>query len=1008
MDAPSLSSLPPDVSLVGLMDAPSLSSLPPDVFEAILVDWSLSVHDLVAVRSSSKALRRLTSSNELWASCAARRWDTLNSRMRVRIGFGLGVRICRSQMTVSSSRSLGPVLPIMLGASLVDVCRRLVRFPTALYGAHGVTTITHREAKMGDLEIVDFNTPCPSVVALERATVSTVRCAGADVAWPSMPHHGVPVRPLPFATEATSLGRAGAWALRMTAFFEATLLNEMPRGEASEGEPTPTPPTLCIGLAPPDFELSGTLPGHAPGTIGLHLVAGERVASVLMGGSVAAVAAAAAAAAAADAGGNAAGNAAAAASKLVHRVDIGTPPALRDTFGCGIDYASGRAFWTRGNVVLCETALPTRSDGGGAWLPTVGATPCSSEMGDGDETEEGAAATVAAVVAAADAALNGAAVGAAGDGVGGAGAARHPCPPRLDVNLGTAPFEHDVLRREEGAWHAFRSDRGLKRLFEQCCVEGSLHPDESQRGWPWRQRSTWEAAAEAHVAPWIAHLDTDAPLHLPEPAPPATTTTTTSAAAAAAESGATNTAATAADAADAADAATTADTAALVSNLPAALPLWPRPDPLGMTEAERAELAAFALRWRLPHSGLLATAGLNLALMSELPLAQVLSHARQAGLPMGGICRLRRAICCELGYDVDLDRGVDASEAAGGPTTAVATAPTATAAAAAAAAATAAAGSSNGQRRPRLLRAIGFASPQQMVVLLSPRLPVRLSPELGAAVVGWRRVGAVVSAIAQTATGDWLRLEAELQPDTEAGDDGGGGGRAGATRERTRGSGGWVLLNGGRARQPGPLLRGLSVEDEVRDGVCTRPHHPPAAAAGERAAAGTAAEARREQQEDEDGEKAGSGEAGAWAWAGAATADGARFEHQEGPAVATLLPEGQAVRERELLMLVQLAQLPPGPGPGAGAGADDAPAASWLVPRLLELGASTTLMAERGSSWTMRLARRAGCSVGAATRLVNALQRHLLRAPNTAASTTDADGSRRLCRVLPAGSDVYL
>jgi hypothetical protein len=72
---------------------------------------------------------------------------------------------------------------------------------------------------------------------------------------------GARVRPpLPFATDASGLGAPGQWALRLVAYFEATIC-----------EQSDHPDGIAIGVGVPEFciHVSKKLPGKGAGSIAL-------------------------------------------------------------------------------------------------------------------------------------------------------------------------------------------------------------------------------------------------------------------------------------------------------------------------------------------------------------------------------------------------------------------------------------------------------------------------------------------------------------------------------------------------------------------------------------------------------------------------------------------------------------------------------------------------------------------------------------------------------------------
>jgi len=295
----------------------------------------------------------------------------------------------------------------------------------------------------------------------------------------------------------------------------------------------------------------------------------------------------------------------------------------------------------------------------------------------------------------------------------------------------------------------------------------------------------------------------------------------------------------------------------------------------------------------------LGSQGLRLPLLQSLPMLQIVAAAKRAGLALGLRERLKHAVRCTFGVPL-------------APPTPPRSPPA--------------------EQRARR-RVFALPRPVSMVVLLSPGLPCRLEPSLSATAVCWRRAGDVVVAVA-TCEG-WLELLAG----------GGGGARRGGGRRF------WVLQEGARAGQPGPLLRALSAGDVTSGGRCM---------GAARSDADSALLARNQAL------AAARSSALVAAAAPSAAASQAEALPAEAPRWSTLEKGGQLRRERELQMLLSLAHLSETPS---------------CLEALLSTGASVETLRSSSIEGVHAIARRAGLPFGQRARLTNAVRSHLHREP---------------------------
>ena len=349
---------------------------------------------------------------------------------------------------------------------------------------------------------------------------------------------------------------------------------------------------------------------------------------------------------------------------------------------------------------------------------------------------------------------------------------------------------YDVAAHEDLLWTSLASSFGQKQLFEdQAKLSGNpLDPDESKRGWPW-VHGTFAGMAEAHLTPWLRR-EADAkstggrlilsPAHSSSLEPAAHDEASGSG-------------------------VVVAPPPALKpppqwAALPLTFPMWPEPDVLSISRADREQLAEFAARSALPESiaAALAACGLGLAQLSVLPAEQVNALLARVVPPVstGQRLRLKSAISCEFGvtFSEQLSPPPSKTKQQQGkkPVGNTATSKQAGAAQQQQAAATHPPLTADSLRRapPRVFH---LARPCLVAVTLSPSLPVRERPELSSPTCGARRCGEIAIAVAESR--GWLLLKAAQAP--------------------TEHASGWALWDGRFAGQPGQLLTALRSVDRA-------------------------------------------------------------------------------------------------------------------------------------------------------------------------------------------------
>jgi len=306
---------------------PLLLALPLDLLYLTVAELP-APRDVASLRSCCKVLRQATSHVELWAGLAQRRWFDSQRSISSRLGH-------QPRRVVTTPKTSALVLPIALGrvASLVDVCARIVPMPAGMQpwtnGASPATSTTIsangtvRFARGGvalQYAVADCCLPPmrgarevpPSVAAMFPGSAARVQA------------------PLPFATDACGLGAPGQWALRMFAYFEATVHEQSDHAEG-----------IAIGLGVSAvFPRASGLLGRGPGSVSLLTGSGLLCYCALADG----------------------------ASGI--RIKLGVRAGPGDVVGCGLDYRRGVAFFTLNGALLEHAALPLPLHHG--WVPLVG------------------------------------------------------------------------------------------------------------------------------------------------------------------------------------------------------------------------------------------------------------------------------------------------------------------------------------------------------------------------------------------------------------------------------------------------------------------------------------------------------------------------------------------------------------------------------------------------------------------------------------------------------------
>ena len=524
-------------------------------------------------------------------------------------------------------------------------------------------------------------------------------------------------------------------------------------------------------------------------------------------------------------------------------------------------------------------------------------------------------------------------------------------------NFGSRRFVYDLAEHEASVWKGWLEAHRTRQLFES--YHQFVHDGAHARGWPWSGGGTWDALLDSHVLPWVEHMgaiDDMAEQSVrrrrkseghssggPSAVVPPPCSKLAAADAALA-------------AVDEAPGGRVEDQSTSARG-PTRLRLWPSPDPLSVSEVDVDRLSQFAARWELPEASArqLASVGLCVGRMAELPLQESTELARRAGMQTGVRLRLCGGIRCELGARLPIRPGAAAGEAD---------------------ACVAAAGGLSRALRPPMPRprrsAIVYELPRpmRMVVLLSPSLPVRALPDLRCPSFESRRRGEVVLVVARC--NGWVQLQPRQR---------GTGTHAAlsAGRRSTTGTSEWVLHDGRHVGQPGSLLRPLGPGDTTVGGLCVgvQPARETSEASDGAdcvavddvlarplvdAAVGvvSSSDADHALQQLRAFASRFNTAAAVTGCAARALSPPTETDVAESQRFATLSPEGQGRREADLLGLLELASLP-----------------SRLAAPLLTEGASVRLFSTLPLAELAILMRRAGLHAADRLSLAVAVRRYL-------------------------------
>ena len=665
----------------------------------LLVLEHLGLEERMVLRLVSKALRTLMSRPEGWSQLAWKMWAD-----RQPTGTLQG---CDN----SAEGYFGQpqVVPEWLSsATLVDICARTVPWPSCLsiagvFATAGVASaeaiMLHRnmwqavgaeiELATGGLDTrmglfvgtsMDLLAHVPRLLAVLIADAPFPQMVGADDTMGG----GRPSAPLPFTTPAQALGVPRGWALRLTAYYELTLLSAAPSRGA-----------FYLGLVDESVSTTVASLSRAPWEVGGQVETSSTVAGAFCGAARGGIFLCHTAT-------PADGAANPAATSRDERVEVAltwcsmgrqqrrvlsegltsgndggggsAAPPLRfqkgDGVGVCIDYSSATCFWTHNGARLGNASLPIPLTS--EWRPAIGASATISIRANFGTRAGGLSRG------------DGLHVSGSGGGVRATGGhsrrpADSPWRRRVLARLaaareaaidGTAPFAFDVLQYEISIWHELHSTHSMKLLFEDTygsaipaargsCAAFRPSPRPSQRvalagadtqhpsGWPWAPEATWAHTVECHLEPWLAQQFQGPSRLLRGGAPHATTSNSDrggggwsgrfeSLAAASAEGG---------------GRVTTGSPPHGPVRLPARLRLFPSADGITPSTCDRSDLASFVHAYGLPAevSDALTACGLRSEHLAQLPVDDVLAAVRSRGMSAGACLRLRRAMADRFG-----------------------------------------------------------------------------------------------------------------------------------------------------------------------------------------------------------------------------------------------------------------------------------------------------------------------------------------------------------------------
>ena len=832
----------------------SLQSTPLDPFSflptdlQLLILHNLSLLERLQLRQSCRAARALTANPEGWATLAEIAW----AAVQYQAGVHKSVYAHCGEATRLANATLH-------GATLADACSRMVAWPSFLT-SELVLSVTTNEVSLAltpdatgstALEfaaLAALSVASSAVDATSAVLASSVAAAAAaitsprgattvrvstsdggrtvafqlhhphqamlhigtvltDIPFPCVGSTGVDApgspptaAPLPFCTPSDALGVPRGWALRLSAYYEVTLL-------------TPPPPYGCFrlgllddGAANTIDELSRQTVASAPRASTLSDAAGTLLGTRRGGVFVAQRIRL-------DPSGDAfhlveltwSGLTGDVRTRELSHSRVGTAAGKKpfdsglargDTIGVGIDHIAGVVFFTHNGFRHPQAEAEVSMLVG--WRAALVATgPVALRVNLGVDSVGGSERRARRATAVAEPHSPPAPLAPP--------AAAAPPPPAAPLATPAAApavatrrqrdgsaggsaaeaFHFDVLENEARRWSELVSSHSMKRIFadQQKQLARQMHHHQSGLtgsstavpsahdhsscqvvgGWPWSACGSWQHAIEAHLEPWLRMNATwqAEGVHRADGASSIVVPQGVLLPAAVPEH----------------VCSPTAPRVGVRGLLPSGLRIFPSPDPLAVTAADRADLAAFARDRDLPlaTAQLCAAAGLTLAHMDALQTAVLMGVARHAGMPTGQRLRLRHALSGTWGDPLGPQHMMNSPPR---------TKETLSGRRSIAAWLTA---------RRRVVR---YERVRSLVVMLSPCLPVRSYPSLRSPIVGFCGCGEVVAAIGEC--GAWI----ELQPrprDPPA--------RPLPKRAAHPTPRFWVLRDGHVAGQPSDLLR---------------------------------------------------------------------------------------------------------------------------------------------------------------------------------------------------------
>lgn len=437
-------------------ETPSLLSLPTDQQQIII--QALVLRDRLAFRATCKSFNSLSAA--LNGTFATERWHSAQ-----------GTQSAAPHVHVASAS----IVPACLqGATLFDACARcVVPWPSSLprvclvdLQSDGIPLVARTRCDGVFCRGSSMRITHGTTVAFDMPATPLLAASIADRPFPHMnegskPGVWAPRAPFPFATPAAAMGVANGWALRLTAYYETTLLSSPPMGGS-----------VCVGL----------LDGDAVTAVDEWPQHGLYVASALRGtgrGS-------AFLEHAHDEYGGTEGGTPAHTTR-VHwwdgdaRTVLGARSRVLDRkrslmegdqIGVCINYVAATVCWTHNGERLDDTEIPI--DLSHRWHAAVWATGTTSMRSN------------------------------------------------FGVRVGTADgdecFAFDVLQHESATWHDLHGKQALRELYRRnvppskaflsaftAGAEGvsSSRSAFAVSAWPWSPGPSWAFAVETHLEPWL-------------------------------------------------------------------------------------------------------------------------------------------------------------------------------------------------------------------------------------------------------------------------------------------------------------------------------------------------------------------------------------------------------------------------------------------------------------------------------------------------------------------------